>query len=64
MDFEKLPAVEIFYAYSDVPGYLIDAAVAHGVKGIVVDGTGAGSPIGSETEALTRAQAICPDEND
>jgi L-asparaginase len=57
MDFEKLPPVEVFYAYTDAPGYLIDAAVAHGVKGIVVDGTGAGSPTGSENEALTRAQA-------
>jgi L-asparaginase type II len=57
MDFETLPRVEVFYAYSDAPGYLIDAAVKHGVKGIVVDGTGAGSPTGSETEAIKRAQA-------
>jgi len=56
MDFETLPPVEAFYAYSDAPGYLIDAAVEHGVKGIVVDGTGAGSPTGSENDALKRAQ--------
>ena len=47
----------MFYAYIGAPGYLIDAAVEHGVKGIVVDGTGAGSPTGSENEALARAQA-------
>jgi L-asparaginase len=57
MDFETLPPVEVFYAYTDAPGYLIDAAVEHGVKGIVVDGTGAGNPTGSENEAIKRAQA-------
>jgi L-asparaginase len=56
MDFATLPPVEAFYAYSDAPGYLIDAAVAHGVKGLVIDGTGAGSPTGSENDALKRAQ--------
>jgi len=56
-DFESLPPVEVFYAYTDAPGYLIDAAVEHGVKGIVVDGTGAGSPTMSETDAIKRAQA-------
>ncbi|HKB90507.1 MAG TPA: asparaginase [Opitutaceae bacterium] len=55
-DFEQLPPVEIFYAYTDAPGYFIDAAVEHGVKGIVVDGTGAGSPTSSQTEAIKRAQ--------
>jgi L-asparaginase type II len=57
MDFETLPPVEIFYSYTDAPGYLIDAAVAHGVKGIVVDGTGAGHPTGSQNDAIKRAQA-------
>ena len=56
MDFAMLPPVEAFYAYSDAPGYLIDAAVAHGVKGLVIDGTGAGSLTGSENDALKRAQ--------
>ena len=37
MDFTTLPPVEIFYAYTDAPGYVIDAAVEHGVKGIVLD---------------------------
>ena len=57
---ETLPAVEIAYAYTEAPGYLLDAMVAQGVKGIVVDGTGAGSPTGGpngQTEAIKRAQA-------
>lgn len=56
---EKLPAVEIAYAYTEAPGYLLDAMVAQGVKGIVVDGTGAGSPTGGpngQTDAIKRAQ--------
>jgi L-asparaginase len=57
LDLASLPKVEVAYAYRDAPGYLIDAMVAQGVKGIVVDGTGAGSPTSSQTEALTRAQA-------
>ncbi len=55
-DYASLPAVEVAFAYRDAPGYLIDAMVEHGVKGIVVEGTGAGSPTGSETEAIKRAQ--------
>lgn len=55
-DFASLPKVEVAYAYRDAPGYLIDAMVAHGVRGIVVDGTGAGSPTSSQTEAIERAQ--------
>ena len=31
--------------------------VAHGAKGIVVEGTGAGSATSSQTEAIKRAQA-------
>ncbi len=57
MDIESLPAVEIFYSYTEAPGYVIDAAVEHGAKGIVVDGIGAGAMTSSETEAIKRAQA-------
>jgi L-asparaginase type II len=56
----KLPDVEVAYAYTEAPGYLLDAMVEKGVKGIVVDGTGAGSPTGGpngQTEAIKRAQA-------
>jgi L-asparaginase type II len=59
-DPKDLPAVECVYAYTEAPGYLIDSLVEHGVKGIVVDGTGAGSPTGGptgQTEAIKRAQA-------
>jgi L-asparaginase len=52
-----LPAVEIVYAYTEAPGYLIDALIENGVKGIVVDGTGAGSPTSGQRDAIKRAQA-------
>jgi L-asparaginase len=51
-----LPIVEVLYAYSDAPGYLIDAMVERGVKGLVIDGTGAGSLTSGFTEATKRAQ--------
>jgi L-asparaginase len=53
----KLPLVEVLYAYTESPGYLVDALVEHGVRGIVIDGTGAGSPAGGQSEAIKRAQA-------
>jgi L-asparaginase len=53
---EPLPAVEALYAYSDAPGYLVDALVEHGVRGIVIDGVGAGS-LGSLASAVETAQA-------
>ena len=52
-----LPAVEVIYTYHETPGYIVDAMVANGVKGIVVDGTGAGSIPNSMTEAIKKAQA-------
>lgn len=56
-DFPELPKVEVAYAYRDAPGYIIDAMVENGVKGIVVEGTGAGSPTSGQTEAIKRAQS-------
>ena len=56
-NFETLPAVEIFYGYREAPGYLIDAAVEHGAKGLIIDGVGAGVATTSQTEAIKRAQA-------
>ncbi len=53
----SLPPVEVLYAYSDAPGYLVDAMVERGVKGLVFDGTGAGSLTAEFTEAAKRAQA-------
>lgn len=52
-----LPSVEVLYAYTESPGYLVDALVANGVKGIIIDGTGAGSPAGGQVEAIKTAQA-------
>ena len=51
---ESLPAVEIVAAVPDAPGRLIDAAVAAGAKGLVVDGAGGLS--GGQLEALRRAR--------
>jgi L-asparaginase type II len=56
-NYPDLPKVEILYSYTEPPGYLIDALVEHGVKGIIIDGTGAGSLGGDQTEAVKRAQA-------
>jgi L-asparaginase len=53
---EPLPAVEALYAYSDAPGYLVEALVEHGVRGIVIDGVDAGS-LGSLAAAVEAAQA-------
>lgn len=54
--YPTLPVVEVAYAYREAPGYLIDAMVANGAKGIIVEGTGAGSPTASENDAIKRAQ--------
>lgn len=54
--YPTLPVVEVAYAYREAPGYLIDAMVANGAKGIIVEGTGAGSPTSSENDAIKRAQ--------
>jgi len=51
-----LPPVEMLYAYSDAPGYLVDSLVEHGARGIVIDGVGAGS-LGSFADAVKAAQA-------
>ncbi|HZP06206.1 MAG TPA: asparaginase [Terracidiphilus sp.] len=55
-NFQSLPPVEIVYSYIGAPGYLIDAAVAHGAKGVVVDGTGPGHLSPSQTQAVKRVQ--------
>lgn len=55
--YPTLPAVDVAYAHRDAPGYIIDAMVEHGVKGIIVDGTGAGSPTADQSDAIKRAQA-------
>jgi L-asparaginase/Glu-tRNA(Gln) amidotransferase subunit D len=47
----------MLYAYSDIPGYLVDTMVEKGVTGLVIDGTGAGALTEELTEAVKRAQA-------
>ena len=49
----SLPAVEIVAAVPEAPGRLIDASVAAGAKGLVVDGAGGLS--GGQLEAVRRA---------
>ncbi len=51
---ESLPAVDIVAAVPDGPGRLIDAAVAAGAEGLVVDGAAGLS--GGQLEALRRAR--------
>ncbi len=53
----NLPPVEVLYAYSDAPAYLLDTLVERGAKGVVIDGTGAGALTEGFTEAAKRAQA-------
>jgi L-asparaginase type II len=55
-DYATLPPVEVAFAYRDAPAYVIDAMIANGVKGIVIEGTGAGSATTGQTEAVKRAQ--------
>ena len=54
---ESLPAVEIVPAYADAPGSAIDALVAAGAKGLVIDGAGPASLSGDQFEAVRRARA-------
>jgi L-asparaginase/Glu-tRNA(Gln) amidotransferase subunit D len=54
---EALPPVEVLYGYTDSPGYLVDAMLSHGVKGIVIDGTGAGALAGGQVDGVKRAWA-------
>lgn len=52
---ELLPAVEIVPAYADAPGSVIEALMAEGAKGLVIDGAGRFSE--NQLAAVRRAQA-------
>jgi L-asparaginase len=52
---ENLARVEIVYSYANFGGELIDAAVAQGVKGIVLAGVGDGNTTDAALAALARA---------
>jgi L-asparaginase len=54
---DTLPQVDVQYSYLEASGAPIDALVTEGAKGIVVDGSGAGSPSNQQTDAIKRAQA-------
>jgi L-asparaginase len=51
----RLPRVDIIYAYTDMPGDLIDSSVANGAKGIVIAGVGNGNMNKGALEAAARA---------
>ena len=50
-----LPRVDIVYSYANLGGEVIDAMVAQGVKGIVLDGVGDGNTTDAALAALERA---------
>ena len=52
---ERLPRVDIIYAYANMSVDLIEAAVRNGAKGIVVAGVGDGNMTAQALEALEKA---------
>ena len=50
-----MPRVDIIYAYVDMPGDLIDAAVANGARGIVIAGVGNGNMTKAAVTAAANA---------
>lgn len=54
---EKLPPVDIIYGYQDDPEYMYDAAITHGVKGIVYAGMGAGSVSKRSNAGIRKAES-------
>ena len=57
---EELPRVDIVYTYAGADGALVDAAVAHGARGIVIAGfpTGVATPVMDESIRRTVAKGI------
>jgi L-asparaginase len=51
----KLPRVDIVFAYADMPADLIDASVTNGAKGIVIAGVGNGNMNKAALEAAANA---------
>lgn len=54
---QTLPRVDVIYAHAGMSPDLIDAAVAHGAKGIVIAGVGDGNMTTPALEAVARAIA-------
>ncbi len=57
---EELPRVDIVYTYAGADGTLVDAAVAHGARGIVIAGfpTGVATPVMDASIRRTVARGI------
>src|SRR5262245_45190741 len=51
----NLPRVEVVYSYANLGGELIDALVAQGVKGIILNGVGDGNSTDAAIAALEKA---------
>lgn len=51
----NLPRVEVVYSYANLGGELIDALVAQGVKGIILNGVGDGNTTDAALAALEQA---------
>jgi len=54
-DSKCLPRVDVLYAHADQPVDLVDAALAHGARGLVLAGVGAGNAPDAVLAALRRA---------
>ncbi|MEH6415495.1 asparaginase [Pseudomonas sp. CGJS7] len=54
---DMLPKVDIVYGYQNDNGYMVDAAVSHEAKGIIIAGVGAGSASKFVIPALDKAIA-------
>jgi len=52
---DRLPCVDIIYAHANMSIDLIDAAIAHGAKGLVIAGVGDGNMTTPALERLTKA---------
>jgi len=52
---DRLPRVDVIMTYQDAPGDLIQAAVDHGAKGIVLATAGAGATSGTQGEGMDYA---------
>ncbi len=54
---DRLPRVDVIMTYQDAPGDLIQTAVDHGAKGIVLATAGAGATSGTQGEGIDYALA-------
>lgn len=55
LEISSLPRVDVLLVYQDAPGDLIQAAVDHGARGIVIATAGAGATSGNQFEGIQYA---------